>query len=350
MGLDFSDGVSDRGPSKSLFLQYHEVRSAWALVNIIDVDVAAGRIRPYIHETPLVGSGFFSSMVGASCYFKLENWQKTGSFKIRGALNAFLSYPEIQKRGCITASAGNHGQAVAYAARALGVPAVVVVPEAAPEVKVAAIKGYGAEVIKCGGDSEERRSLARRLAAERQMMFLHSFDDPFVIAGQGTCALEIMAQLPEANAIIVPISGGGLAGGVSLIKERFPHVKIIGVEPEGSACMQLSLQHETISTFPVKETLADGLMAIRPGKITFDLAQKYIDSVITVSEAEIWSALRLMLGRMKVLAEPSGAVSVAGLLKMGHRLAEQNVVAVVSGGNMDLELLGKLLTEAYVLG
>lgn len=313
------------------------------MVSYKDVQEAFGRIRPHVHETPLAGSSFFSKITGAQCELKLENMQKTGSFKARGAFNAALGI-KAEERGIVTASSGNHGQAVAYAGRTLGMNVTVVVAENVSRAKAAAIREYGAQIVSYGTTTAERQKRALELAEEREMAYLSSFDDPRVIAGQGTCAVEVLSQNPDAGVIFAPISGGGLVSGTGLIKEKNPGVTVIGVEPELCASMKASLESGEIVEVLAGDTVADGLKALRPGGLTFALAQRYVDEVISVSEEEIIWACKALLQRVKVLAEPSGAVAVAGMLKWRHRLRGRKPIAIVSGGNVDLQDLAKLLT------
>ena len=265
-----------------------------------------------------------------------ENRQRTGSFKIRGACNhIFQLDKEKGKKGIIAASSGNHGQAVAYAASLLGYPVTIVVPENASPVKVAAAQAYGAEIIRCGTLSTQRRAKAYQLAAERGCAFVHGFDDPHVIAGQGTIGLEILAELPGVDAILVPVGGGGLISGIATaVKESRPGVKVFGVEPSLSNSMYLSLKAGEIAELssPPK-TMADGLRSNKPGQLTFQIVKKYVDDILLVTE-EIERPDNLLSGGR--CWQSLGAVTVAAALAGKVPLKDKTVVAVVSGGNVDL--------------
>ncbi len=301
-----------------------------------------------IKETRLESSRYLSQLSGNRVYIKPENRQRTGSFKIRGACNhIFQLDKEKGKKGIIAASSGNHGQAVAYAASLLGYPVTIVVPENASPVKVAAAQAYGAEIIRCGTLSTQRRAKAYQLAAERGCAFVHGFDDPHVIAGQGTIGLEILAELPGVDAILVPVGGGGLISGIATaVKESRPGVKVFGVEPSLSNSMYLSLKAGEIAELssPPK-TMADGLRSNKPGQLTFQIVKKYVDDILLVTEEEIRSALITLLERGKMLAEPSGAVTVAAVLAGKVPLKDKTVVAVVSGGNVDLNFVANLIVS-----
>lgn len=318
------------------------------MISLQDIREAEGRVAEVINRTCLDHSATFSRLSGNQVYLKPENLQKTGAFKIRGAANHVLQLdPRKARGGVITPSSGNHGQAVAYAASLAGYPAVVVVPEDASPAKVAAIKGYGAEVVFYGTTSLERIEKARELARERGMAFVHSFDDPWVMAGQGTIGLEILEDLPDVDAVLVPVGGGGLISGIATaIKESRPKVLVFGVEPAGSNSMYLSCRAGKATELKGVNTIADGLRTSRPGELTFPVVQKYVDDILLVSEEEIKTALVTLLERGKLLAEPSGAVTVAALLAGKVPLQGKKVAVVISGGNVDLKLVAKLLAEA----
>jgi len=322
------------------------------MITLQDIRAARERVAGIINRTYLDHSATFSRLCGNQVFLKPENLQKTGAFKIRGAANHILQLdPQRARGGVITPSSGNHGQAVAYAASRAGFPAVVVVPEDASPAKVAAIRGYGAEVIFCGTTSLERIEKARELARERGMAFVHSFDDPWVMAGQGTIGLEILEDLPDVDAVLVPIGGGGLISGIATaIKESRPGVKVFGVEPAGSNSMYLSCRAGQVTELKGVNTLADGLRTSKPGELTFPVVQKYVDDILLVEEEEIKAALVTLLERGKLLAEPSGAVTVAALLAGKVPLQGKKVVAVISGGNVDLKLVARLLEEGSEKG
>ncbi|MCS7173472.1 MAG: threonine/serine dehydratase [Armatimonadetes bacterium] len=276
-------------------------------------------------------------------FLKLESLQVTGSFKPRGAFNHILRNREACAGGVITASSGNHGQAVAYAARELGVRCVVVLPEDVVPTKLRAIERLGAEVVRCGRTTAERIALALRLAQEQGLHYVPPFDDPDVIAGQGTVGLELLEQCPQVKRIYVPCGGGGLISGIAVaVKALNPEVRLIGVEPEGAACFFASRRAGSRVRLHRVETVADGLRAAEPGELPWGIASQLVDAFVTVPENEILSATRLLLLEGKVLAEPSGAVSVAAALLDTPQVPS---VAVVSGGNIDPTLLTSLLAS-----
>lgn len=298
-----------------------------------------------IHRTPLLSSSTLNSITGNNVYLKLENFQKTGSFKVRGAYNKISSIDKKQlAKGVITASSGNHGQAVAYIAMRLGVDAVIVVPEDAAEAKVNAIKGYNAKVIKHGYTTDERKGLAKQLADAEGYVYIDSYDDYHIIAGQGTVGLEIVKQ-QKPDVIVSPIGGGGLISGISLIKQEYPEIKVVGAEPVNSASMHLSITKGRVTELDKIQTIADGLRAKKPGEKTFKLVNQYVDEIVKVKEEDIIFSLKFLLERVKVLAEPSGAVSLAAVLKKYIPFKNKKVAVVISGGNVDLNILGELLTK-----
>lgn len=301
-----------------------------------DVLEAAQRLQTRVLRTPLVRMGG----ADAPLFLKLESLQVTGSFKPRGAFHHVLKNAEACGRGVVTASSGNHGQAVAYVARQLGVSCVVVVPEDVVPVKLEAIQRWGAEVVRYGHTAEDRIGRARELAEERGLHYVPPFDDPDVIAGQGTVGLEILQDCPEVEAIYVPCGGGGLISGIALaVKGLRPDVRVIGVEPEGAACFFASWKAGRRVRLGAVDTVADGLRALEPGVLTWEVASRYVDAFTTVREEEILDAMRRLVLDAKVVAEPSGAVAVAAL-----RDAPQSPsVAVLSGGNVDPALLRRLL-------
>ena len=310
------------------------------LPGLSQIQAARRRIAAHIHTTPLFSCRSFGERHGAEVHLKAENLQRTGSFKIRGALNALLTAREtgrIAGEGVITYSSGNHGQAVALAARILGVRAIVVVPRDIARVKQDAIAGYGAQVVPCGTTSEDRREEAERLAKESGATIIPPYDHPDIIAGQGTIALEVLEALPGADVIIVPVGGGGLISGVAIgTKSLRPEALVFGAEPATSNDMALSLAAGKRVRIDPSRTIADGLRAITPGVLTFEAAQRHLSGVLCVEEAQIRDAQRSILERAKLLVEPSGAVGVAAYLAHGERFAGKKVVAVLSGGNADL--------------
>ncbi|NPV44035.1 MAG: threonine/serine dehydratase [Firmicutes bacterium] len=319
------------------------------LIDFNEVLKAYERVKMYIHLTPLVTHKFINNAAGTEVYLKLENFQRTGSFKARGAFNKILSISEDQrKKGIVTASSGNHGAAVAYAGRILGIPTTIVVPETVIKAKLKAIEGYEGKVVVWGTTSDERRQKAEEIAEREGKTFIHSFDDPHIIAGQGTIAHEILNQMGDIQTILVPIGGGGLISGISLIKQKHPHVKIIGVEPAGNAKMKLSIDNNSIMPFPKVNTIADGLRAKQPGNLTYEIAKKYVDLFVTVDDTEIYKALLLLLERGKTLAEPSGVVTLAYAVK-GELKSFKKIACVVSGGNIGMDRLAELYSERQKL-
>jgi threonine dehydratase len=317
------------------------------VISLTDIRAARERIAGIASVTPLID---VSRQAGRPLLLKCENMQPCGAFKIRGAYNmvAQLTADQLQ-RGVITYSSGNHGQAMALAARALGAPAVVVMPTTAPRVKIDGTRSFGAEVILEGTTSSDRRARAETEAAARGLTMVPPFDHEWIIAGQGTIGLEILEQCPDAAAIVVPIGGGGLAAGVAAaVKQMRPDVRVIGVEPVGAAAMRASLDAGHPVTLPKTATVADGLMPVRPGDLTYDLVSRLADDVVTVEDDEIIEAVRWTFNRAKVVAEPSGAASVAAVLS-GKADARQRVdgpvIAILSGGNVAPELIGQWLNR-----
>ena len=303
------------------------------------------RIFKFIKHTPLYSSAYLSQISNHHVYLKLENLQNTNAFKVRGASNYILQIePSIGKRGLITASSGNHGKAVACVASRIGYPVKVVVPTDAPLTKVKSIKDYGAEVVYWKKFTKERDEKAQQLAKDNQLTFIDSVDHPWIIEGQGTVGLEIIEDLPDVDAILVPIGGGGLISGISLaIKEKNPKVKIYGVEPIGSNSMFLSLQAGKVTELKNINTIADGLRSNQPGKLAFTIVKKYVDDIILVTDEEIRMALKTLLLEDKLLAEPSGAVTLAAILAGKLPFKNNKVVVVISGGNVDIENIKKYI-------
>ncbi len=302
------------------------------MIELADVYAAWRRIRPHLHETPVVTSKRLDAETGKSLYFKAEPFQKTGSFKARGALNKALLLE--RPRGLVAASSGNHAQGVAFAARVLGVPAVIVMPEDAVAVKKEAVRAYGAELVTEGVTVENREQLARRIAEERGYAFIHPFDDEAVMAGQGTLGLELMSQTPNLEAVLVPVGGGGLISGVATaVKALDPGVRVIGVEPEAAADAAASFARgERVCLKEAPRTIADGVRTLCLGARTFPVIRKRVDAILTVSEEAIREAQARFITRTKVFAEPTGALPLAAVLEHGDALP-QRLALVVSGGN-----------------
>jgi len=318
------------------------------MLTLEDILAARDRLRAVASVTPMID---VSAAAGRPLRLKCENMQPGGAFKIRGAYNMVAQLTaEQQQQGVITYSSGNHGQAMALAARTLGIPAVVVMPTTAPAIKAEGARALGAEVIFAGTTSLERRVRAEEEAAGRGLTMVPPFDHEWIIAGQATLGLEILDQCPGAAAVVVPVGGGGLAAGVALaVKLRNPGIRVIGVEPAGAACMKASLDAGHPVTLPGTSSVADGLMAVRPGELTFEYVRRFVDTVVTVDEQSILEAVRWTFTRAKIVAEPSGATSLAAVLAEGMILPPPGsgpVVAIISGGNVAPEILGELLTTS----
>ncbi|HET7682137.1 MAG TPA: threonine ammonia-lyase [Marmoricola sp.] len=313
-------------------------------VDITDIEAAAELLRGTAIRTPMEESRWLSSVVGGPVLLKCENLQRTGSFKIRGAyVRMFHLTDEERARGVVAASAGNHAQGVALAARMLGIKATVFMPVGAPIPKLNATRGYGAEVIQHGQVIEDSLVAAGEFSERTGAVLIHPFDHPDIIAGQGTCGLEIIEEAPDAATILVPTGGGGLIAGIATaVKARRPDVHLVGVQAEGAAAYPLSLDHGAPVALDSMTTMADGIAVGRPGDIPFAAIMAHVDDVITVSEESISRALVLLLERAKLVVEPAGAVAVAAVLDQPDTF-ETPAVAVLSGGNVDPLLLGKLI-------
>jgi len=318
------------------------------MIGLDKVLAAMRRLQGHIHRTPLVYSRSLSLASGNEVYLKCENLQKTGSFKIRGALNAVLQLSkEEQVRGVVTGSSGNHGQALAYAASLAKVRAVVVMPENVSAAKRAACQGYGGEIVLHGLTAEARLAYAENLRQKEGLCLVHPYDDERIIAGQGTISLEIIEDFPEVDCIVAPVGGGGLLSGVALAaKEMKKTLSVVGVEPQVSPRLCYSWQVGRVSELSDEAwqpSVADGLRSRRPGKLPFEVTQRYVDELLSVGEAEIVQTMQLILERTKLLVEPSGAVAVAALLAPPILGQGKKVVGVLSGGNIELAQLARLI-------
>lgn len=299
-----------------------------------------------IRKTSLEFSGTFSKLCGANVYLKNEYEQKTGSFKIRGAYYKIKSLTDEEKsKGVVAASAGNHSQGVAFASQLENIQCTIVMPKTASPAKVAATKGYGANVVLEGITYDESWAHAQKIAKETGATIIHAFDDPHVIAGQGVIGLEIIEELPNLDEIYVPIGGGGLVAGIiTAIKEKNPNVKIIGVESNAYPAMKQSIENNSLTTVEGKMTIADGISVKTPGKFTFEIVQQKIDKIVTVDDSDIINAMFLLMERSKAVVEPAGAVALAYILK--HKPESgKNVVPILCGGNIDMYLLGQIVTK-----
>jgi len=319
-------------------------------VTLADVEAARARLRGVIHETPCAFSQSLSDLTGARVFVKLENLQMTGSFKERGAANVLLQLPPAErKRGVVTASAGNHGLAVAFHAARLGVGAVIVMPEWAPLTKVTAARRHGAEVVLHGENYVEAYARAREVEAERGLVFVHPFDDPRVIAGQGTIGLELVAQVPDLEAVLVPVGGGGLAAGIGVaVKAGKPGAEVIGVQADEIAAMKAAWASGERVTVPPGPTIADGIAVRRAGEHTLALCRRWVDQIVSVSEEEIANAILLLLEIEKTVVEGAGAVPLAALVNKKVALAGKTVALVLTGGNIDVNLVSRIIERGLV--
>jgi threonine dehydratase len=314
-------------------------------ITLEDIRAAAERIRPIAHRTPVLTSRTFDSLAGVKAFFKCENFQRGGAFKIRGAANFVYSIPPFErKRGVVAYSSGNHAQAVAIAAFSVGIPATLVMPLDAPRSKAEATRGYGATIVNYDRLKDDREAIGRRISAESGATLVPPYDHPWTIAGQGTTALELLAESPDLDSIVVCLGGGGLASGCAIAaKTLHPSIRVFGVEPADGNDFWLSRRKGERVTIPPPSTIADGLRAPNPGEITWPIVQKYVDDLVTVTDDEIRDTMRLLLMRMKILAEPSGAVAAAAVL---HRKLPQDLGRtgiIISGGNVDSDILKQVL-------
>jgi threonine dehydratase len=318
------------------------------LLTLDKFEEAAETVKKVVRPTNLIYSDFFSAQSGNRVYLKPENMQLTGAYKLRGAYYKISTLSdEERKKGLITASAGNHAQGVAYAAKAYGVKAVIVMPTATPLIKVERTRSYGAEVVLYGDVYDEACEYALKLAEENGYTFIHPFDDPVVATGQGTIAMDIFQDLPLVEYILVPIGGGGLAAGVStLAKLLNPNIKVIGVEPEGAACMKASLEKNEVVTLPQINTIADGTAVKRPGEKIFPYIKENIDEIITVGDDEIIVAFLDMVENHKMVVENSGLLTVAALKHL--KFKDKKVAAILSGGNMDVITMSQVVQNGLI--
>ena len=317
------------------------------MVNYSDVLAAYSGVTKYKNPTLLQYTGTLSRMTGNQVFLKPENLQVTGSFKLGGALNVIFNLTdEEKKKGVVTCSAGNWAQAVAYASRILKVRAVIVMAENASQTKINATKGYGAEVLIYGKNSNDVISKSMEISQAEGLTLLSPFEDDYLIAGNGTIGLEVMKEKPDTEVVFCPIGGGALISGIALaIKTKNPQVKLIGVEPENANAMWLSLNKNSVTEKEHVNTIADGLALKKPGVKPFNIVREYVDEVVLVSEEEIKKALVFLLERAKLLVEPSGAVSVAAAMSNQLNIKDKQVVTILSGGNIDLDKLTQILKD-----
>ncbi len=320
------------------------------LPHLSDIIKAQSYLKNLVKQTPLEHSKSFSSMSATNVYMKLENLQSTGSFKVRGALNKIgsLTTQEL-KKGVLCASAGNHAQGVAFAASKHKIKSKVFMPVFTPPLKVIATRAYGAEVILTGETFDDAFAAAQEASVATGATLIHPFNDPYIIAGQGTIGLEIFAQLENINTVVVPIGGGGLISGIAIaIKQLNPEINVVGVEAEGSQSMKMSLEKDSIVTFPHLNTIADGIAIKTPGELTFNAVREHVDEIVIVNDGEIARTSYLMLQRAKLLAEPSGAVALAATIYKKSKHITGNVVTVISGGNINMGLLQQVLEKGMM--
>jgi threonine dehydratase len=321
------------------------------MLDLTDIQAARERIEGQVVLTPCTPSDTFGEMFGGHAWFKFENLQRTGSFKERGALNCMMTLSEeARARGVIAASAGNHAQGVAYHARRLGIPATIVMPERTPLVKVSNTERYGARVILHGSVYDEAMAEALRIRDQEGLTLVHPFDDPAVIAGQGTIGLELLEQCPELDVVVVSVGGGGIISGIAAaIKQIRPQVRVVGVESAALPAALRAREAGAVTTIAPADTIAEGIAVRRIGENTFALIQRYVDDLVTVSEEEIASAVLLLLEREKTVAEAASAAAVAAVVG-GHLgdLRGKNVVMVLSGGNIDVSLMTRIIERGLV--
>jgi threonine dehydratase len=320
------------------------------MLGVAAIEAARARVREAVYATPCAYSQTLSDLTRTRCFVKLENLQMTGSFKERGAANLLLQLSSTERaRGVVAASAGNHGLAVAYHAARLGIPATIVMPEWAPLIKVSSARRYGADVILSGTNFDEACTYARGLAADRDLVFVHPFDDDRIMAGQGTVGLELIEQCPEAKAVVVPVGGGGFIGGVAIaVKAHRPDVQIIGVQSAALPGMLRSLEAGERVAVPAAATIADGIAVREVGDRTLEVARKLVDRVVVVREEELAAAILRLLEIEKTVVEGAGAAPLAALVNRPLGLDGQTVVLVLSGGNIDVTMLSRIIERGLV--
>jgi threonine dehydratase len=301
------------------------------------IEAAAIRIAPYIHNTPIMTCKSINALYGLDLYFKCENFQKIGAFKIRGGMNASLQLTKAQlEKGVATHSSGNHAQALAFASKMLGIKAYIVMPESSPQVKVNAVRGYGAEVTICASNQAARESTLQDIVDKTGATFIHPYDNDEVITGQATCVKEIIEAMPDIDIVVTPVGGGGLLSGTCLGAHYFkPGLKVYAGEPEGAADAVLSIQSGKVEKAPFVNTIADGLLTTLSER-TLEIIQEHVADILLVSEDEIKAALRLVYERMKIIIEPSCAVPLAAVLKNADLFKGKKVGIILTGGNVDL--------------
>jgi len=318
-----------------------------SLKGIVD---ARQRLDEEVRKTPLTSSHTFSKLIGSKIFLKIESFQKTGSFKVRGAWSKLNSLTQEDcKKGVITASAGNHAQGVAFSAMKKKIPCKIIMPKSASPAKVAATRSYGAEVILCGNTYDETWKIANSISNSYGNVMIHAFDDPLVICGQGTIGLELMEDLQHFDKVYLPIGGGGLASGVAIaIKTKRPNVKIIGVESDQFPSMKESVESGALVTTGGGFSIADGISVKAPGELTSKICSEYLDDIVTVDDTSIVEAMFLLMEREKIVVEPAGAASLAYLLSHKNLKRDETAISILSGGNVDMYLLGQIVAKGLM--
>ena len=325
-----------------------QIKHSFDMVTLTDIEEANKGLEGVVLRTPLVYSYSLSELSGAQVYLKLENLQRTGSFKIRGAYNKLYNLKDDIK-DVVAASAGNHAQGVALAAKLLGMKSTLIMPEGTPINKMLAVRNHGGEIVLFGDTFDDAFGYARKLERETGKVFIHPFDDPDVIAGQGTVGLEIINSFENVESVIVPVGGGGLIAGVATaLKNMNPNINVVGVQAEGAPSMFLSMKKNKIVETGPTHSIADGIAIKRIGDLTFETAQKYVDEVLTVDENGIEESLLLLTERKRIVVEGAGAVGLAGLLKRKKDFYGKNVVIIISGGNIDINLLARIIQRGLL--
>jgi threonine dehydratase len=317
-------------------------------ISFADVQSAAQVIKGVANRTPVLTSRTVNQLTGYQVYFKCENLQRMGAFKFRGAYHALSRLSQAEKaRGVVTHSSGNHAQGIALAAKLLGISAVIVMPTDAPASKLAATRGYGAEIVPYDRLTQDRAEISAQVARERGLAFVHPYDNPHVMAGQGTAALELLEDVPDLDVLVTPVGGGGLLSGcATAAKALVPAIRIFGVETAASNDWWQSFQRNERVKIPPPDTIADGMRTQQPGELTFPIVREKVAEILLVSETEVIEAMRFLLLRLKILAEPTGAVAPAAVFRKRVGPPGVKVGVIISGGNVDAPLLAQLLSES----
>ena len=315
------------------------------MITFANIEQAYDVVRPVVHKTPVLSSRTYNAISGNEVYLKAENFQRVGAFKIRGAYNKIASLSDVErKRGVVAHSSGNHAQGVALACKLLGIKAVIVMPLDSLPNKVEATKNYGAEVVFTGPSSDDRERSTQEVIAQRGFTFVPPYDYDYIIAGQGTVALEIFSELKELDYLFVPVGGGGLVSGCALAaKNLYPAVRVIGVETEGANDCYQSFRAKHIVKISSVNTIADGMRTLSVGKRNFEIIEKYVDDVITITDNDVITMMRFFMERMKLVVEPTGAVAPAAVMRNVLGIQGKRICAIISGGNADLQMLKKIL-------